>query len=885
MTATMRRSLWMSAALVAVLACAGFPGRSAWIALESPHLEVWSASGEEPARRFAERLERVRQISARFFPQREDAPRVRVLLLDSRAYAPLAPGGEAAFRLATPEGAFVVVDARADAALAAAQHAFAHLLMGQRAEWRYPAWFEEGMAVFLGALQPSAERVELGRPPTEIAEQLALGTPLGLRRLLVQSGGELWAESVQATFRAQSWVLVHFLLLGQHAGFPDRLEALQGYLAAVELGAAPEQAFPEAFGLGIEAFEEELRRYLERIRYYTTPLAQDPIALEPARALPRVDVEVGLAQLDLALGSRRWPDARARLERARRLDPASARIQAELGRALAYLGDPAAEALVRGALERGDDDAVVQRLAGDARLGADDGDAAAARALYERSIALDASPGAAHAGLARTYRSEPDPEPGIRAALAARERLGLVRSVELTLAELLERRGSTRTASVIAAHARATPHAAPAPDERPGEGTPAVGAAAADPYLGVQLELRSPRPDARVRSVVAITEVAGRAGIGEPPHDYAVVLGETTLPEEQLFDPDRPESGLLGLLGDPRHKLVRVLDMELETARALTERIDGDRDRAAVLTFAEAATLHAELGSRSDALEVLGGVELPGKLEFNRIFRSGVVRRNVGISPRIGRNGAGLPDAGGIENLDDLGPQKEPGANLTAAIRAALDALFRDARPQERRRRSILLISDGKLRPNSLAERVQVLRAAEQARLYGVVIHAVTIGRSSLSANDVIARAAEVSGGKSVLVRKSGQAVASLAREPLRGLSAVRIANRTTGQPARAQRIFVDGSFDGFVPLTPGPNRIEIAVTFADGRTSLLEREVVYERPSEPTAAEQREGEETLEALRERGIETELSREATEPQPGQKDLDIRPEETDPPAPR
>jgi tetratricopeptide (TPR) repeat protein len=883
MIARTRRSLWMAAALIAVAACAGFRGNAAWVKLESPHLEVWSEVGAEPARLFAERLERMREVSARFFPQREDTPRPRVILLGSRAYASLTPGRDAAFSIATSEGSFVVVDARADGARNAAQHACAHLLLRQQAEYRYPAWFEEGMAVFLGALEPSGGRVELGRPPPEVAEQLALGTPLGLRKLLAPSGEERWAESVQATFRAQSWALVHFLLLGQRAGQPDRMGALTDYLTSVELGDAPEQAFPEAFGLGIEAFEEQLRGYLEGVAYYATPLGPDRVAPGPARALAPVEVEVGLAQLDLALGSPRWRDARAHLERAQRLDPRSARVRAELGRVLAYLGDPAADALLRDALEQGKDDAVVQRLAGDARLRAAQGDAAAARALYERSIALDPDSGAAQAGLARTYRAEPDAEPGIRAALTARKHLGLVRSVELTLADLLERRGATQAASVIEAHALAAPHATLAAEERIGD-VSAIATAAADPYLGVQLELRSPKPETRVRSVVALTEVAGKAGIGELPHDYAMVLGETTLESEQLFDPERSESGsgLLGLLGDPRHKLARVLDVEVETARALTARIDRERDRAAVLTFANGATLHAELGSRADALEALGGIDLAGKIEFARIFGAGSGRtigaRPTGAPGPIRNDPASLPDLSGIVARD------EPGANLEAAIRAALDALFRDARPRERRRRTILLISDGRQRPNGIAERVQVLRAAEEARLYGVVIHAVTVGRTSLSPTDVIGRVTELSGGKTVPVRKSEQAVASLAREPLRGLKAVRIANRTTGEPARAQRTFVDGSFDGFVPLAEGANQIEIEVTFADGQTSLLERKVFFERPAQPSAQERREGQATLKTLRERSIETELSRDAKEPKPGEKDVEITPE-GEPPAPR
>jgi hypothetical protein len=46
----------------------------------------------------------------------------------------------------------------------------------------------------------------------------------------------------------------------------------------------------------------------------------------------------------------------------------------------------------------------------------------------------------------------------------------------------------------------------------------------------------------------------------------------------------------------------------------------------------------------------------------------------------------------------------------------------------------------------------------------------------------------------------------------------VSLRNATTGGQAEAVRAFPDGSFDGYVRLAPGQNRIEVVARMEDGR-------------------------------------------------------------------
>jgi hypothetical protein len=71
-------------------------------------------------------------------------------------------------------------------------------------------------------------------------------------------------------------------------------------------------------------------------------------------------------------------------------------------------------------------------------------------------------------------------------------------------------------------------------------------------------------------------------------------------------------------------------------------------------------------------------------------------------------------------------------------------------------------------------------------------------------------------------------------------------------------RTFPDGSFDGFVPLVPGENTIEIEAVLDDGRRARVRQAVHFE----PSEAAQAEDAELLSRLRDRTEETALAGES-----------------------
>jgi hypothetical protein len=94
------------------------------------------------------------------------------------------------------------------------------------------------------------------------------------------------------------------------------------------------------------------------------------------------------------------------------------------------------------------------------------------------------------------------------------------------------------------------------------------------------------------------------------------------------------------------------------------------------------------------------------------------------------------------------------------------------------------------------------------------------------------------------------------------GLEELRVVNRSNDRPARALRVFPDGSFDGFLELASGTNHLVFTARARDRRETSVVREVI--RSSDACGNEDGEGaeceraRELLEELRRRTQEIAL---------------------------
>jgi hypothetical protein len=296
-----------------------------------------------------------------------------------------------------------------------------------------------------------------------------------------------------------------------------------------------------------------------------------------------------------------------------------------------------------------------------------------------------------------------------------------------------------------------------------------------------------------------------------------------------------------------------TLAAELVAARALLQRLDaghagdgGARHRAGIVVFSNTARVAAPLGAS------------PAELDR------------------------------ALDEIRDTFYRELGGTNFGDAIGAAQlllqpETAGQSSGPPSGRDQSILLLSDGEptLPPFGDRARQHALYAASAAAAAGIRIFPFELARAeevakraglraAMADRTVLAEMAERSGGRFERLDRPGDAIARLRRTDLVGLAELRIVNETSGAPARALRTFPDGSFDGFIALEPGRNRIAIEARTTDGATAAVER--VVTRSGADANGERSLLDELRRRTRETEIWAEMERERRAPK---RELEIR----------
>lgn len=365
------------------------------------------------------------------------------------------------------------------------------------------------------------------------------------------------------------------------------------------------------------------------------------------------------------------------------------------------------------------------------------------------------------------------------------------------------------------------------------------GNAAAQDAAHLRIDAPTPRETTLHTPLV---EVRGQAAARElGAHDLVLVLDlseSALLPSGWDVDGDGPggrtDPALLARLTArpefPPNLVARlgeadfddsVLAATLAAARALITRLEsgGGQHRIGIVVFSDRARVVAQLGASPAALDAALD-------EIRDTFYRELRGTNFG-------------DAIGTAQLV-LQPESASGRTGAPAGRG----------------QSILLLSDGAptLPPHGDRARQHALYAANAAAAAGIRVFPFELSRTAGEAG-VLEEIAARSGGHFERLERPGDAIARLRQTDLAGLEELRITNVTTGAPARALRTFPDGSFDAFVELAPGTNRIRTEVRTTNGAAAADERVVTRTTDGAGDATDQRA---LLEELRRRTRETEI---------------------------
>jgi hypothetical protein len=372
-----------------------------------------------------------------------------------------------------------------------------------------------------------------------------------------------------------------------------------------------------------------------------------------------------------------------------------------------------------------------------------------------------------------------------------------------------------------------------------------LGLAAARASAGeaLWLEVERPAVDERVRLSAPLVEVRGRTLIGDSDEpgsagEIAELVGADVVLALDLSNTvllamglDIDGDGKVGrdrrsrYLGahdrphrfwttDPGDTIIRS---EFLAAGALVDRLDERRARLGVLTYTGKPRVRAEVGSPEQATASLERIKI---------------------------------------TVDWTG------TDISRALKLARDLLMEAPRKRgPSRPKIVLLFSDGQptVPHNKYFAEQRALDVSRELADEGVQVYTLAFGEDAREEPGVLRDIAELTGGRYIKVLDPVRVLDDLATVEFVKPGGLTILNLTTGEAARAIRVFTDGSFDGFVNLVAGENRVEVAALGPDGERVRVERAVFYEKPETQTPEDRRRAARILVELRHRRAETEIA--------------------------
>jgi len=436
----MRRCLaFLALSLLATSALAIEPPREKerWTTLTIDELTIYSSASDATTRDVAAGLLRLRDALSAVTKLRVRSPLpTRVFIFgDRRGFEPYCDAAIGrsdrltGLFLSHPEGNHLLIDGSAHSVDRVVYHELTHYFLRNTIPGDVPLWFNEGLAEFYSTFRQHNDSVEVGLPVEEHLAWLRAQSLIPLKELLAvnRQSKEYHEGDRQGVFYAESWALVHYLMIGS----PERRDQLGTYVGLIKGGQTIDNAFRIAFHGTYDDLERELRKYIHgfSMKYIRYTLADFKAKEVPAPQPLAHDVLLtGLGDLLLNSLTPRFGEAETFLAAAIKSNPSNADAYAEMGVAKAsQREDTEAETYFEKAVQLGSRSATPYLLYGDSLLRrldaglrhneiAKESDVARARDLFRKATELDPQSATAFGGLGATYAwTTDDPAPGIAA--------------------------------------------------------------------------------------------------------------------------------------------------------------------------------------------------------------------------------------------------------------------------------------------------------------------------------------------------------------------------------------------------------------------------------------------------------------------------------------
>jgi thioredoxin-like negative regulator of GroEL len=255
-----------------------------WVEVRSPNFIVVSNAGEGQARKIDVQFEQIRSLfrDSLSYAKTSSSPVITILAVkDEDSLRDLLPEYWAQKGRAHPAGIFLGggygqfqvalnLSVRGDNPYESLYHEYYHSVTVPYFPG-LPVWVAEGMADFFGNSVIGDKTALLGMPNPNLIEELRSEPLIPLPVLFkVDHKSPYYNEQNKVSiFYAESWALIHYLMLGDKRAHNPSFGA---YLAALNQGATQEEAAAKAFG-DLRKLQENLGMYIER---FTFPAVEVP---------------------------------------------------------------------------------------------------------------------------------------------------------------------------------------------------------------------------------------------------------------------------------------------------------------------------------------------------------------------------------------------------------------------------------------------------------------------------------------------------------------------------------------------------------------------------------------------------------------------------------
>lgn len=327
------------AATLVVCFAASIPAQAKdnWTSVRTKNFLLIGNGSEKEVRQVATKLEQFREVFTRLFAGANfntPVPTTVIVFKSQSSYKPFNLPNAAGYFQKGEDVNYITLSTESGAQnpYSIIYHEYVHLLI-DNTSGNMPTWFDEGLAEYYSSFDIEADRkVHLGELIPYHLLTLREEKLLPLRKLFEVDhySPEYNEGSKRGMFYAESWALVHYLILANNG---QRLPQLNKFLNLIAANATIDDAFRQAFQMEVAVLEKELKKYIEG-HTFRMQVATFEHKLEfdsEMKVAPLSEAEAQAYLGDLLLHTNRLSEAETRLQQALTLDSKQTMAQASLG--------------------------------------------------------------------------------------------------------------------------------------------------------------------------------------------------------------------------------------------------------------------------------------------------------------------------------------------------------------------------------------------------------------------------------------------------------------------------------------------------------------------------------------------------------------------------